>query len=206
MTVQLRATVGNGQANHPEDVATVQLLMSTHGVGEVAATGVFDPATAALVAAFQRHHLGFTDGVVGPGDITFNRMRGAADPDQLVEAQTDMMLRAMALHFSTGSTAEIGDVPLDFIRPTADGQGFAGQWIVEGSATGIYSHPRFGTWDVRGAILIAYRAVGEEASALGNPISGERAVPPGAVSWFEHGRLVFHADSGVVEQVDLTPV
>ena len=206
MTVQLRATVGDGQANHPEDVALVQLLMSTHGLGEVAATGVLDPATRALLAAFQQHHLGFTDGVVGPGDITFNRMRGAADPDPLVEARTDMTLRTLALHFSSGSTAEIGDVPLDFIRPTADGQGFAGQWIVEGGATGIYSHPRFGTWDVRGAILIAYRAIGEEGSALGNPISGERAVAPGAVSWFEHGRLVFHGDSGQVERVDLPPV
>jgi hypothetical protein len=40
--------------------------------------------------------------------------------------------------------------------------------------------------------------VGEEGSELGTPISGERRVPPGAVSWFERGSLTFSAADGSV--------
>lgn len=194
MTIQLRANVGNGQPNHREDVALVQLLLNGAGMGEVPVTAVFDQPTSLLLAAFQQHHLGFSDGVVGPGDITFLRMRGPADPDPTLEAINDMTLRAFAVHFADGSAGSLGDVPQEFVRPTADGQGFAGQWIVDGGATGMYSHPRFGTWEVKGAILLKYREIGEESSALGNPISGERTVPPHAISWFEHGRIVFSFD------------
>ncbi len=51
---------------------------------------------------------------------------------------------------------------------------------------------------MQGAILIKYREIGEEGSELGNPISGERHVPPGAVSWFERGSLTFSAADGSV--------
>lgn len=199
MTVQLRAAVGNGQANHPEDVALVQLLLNGTEFGNLPVTTVLDGPTATSIEAFQRHHFGFTDGVLSPGDIGFLRLRGAAPTGAPVtNAQQDMVLRSMAVHFADGSNAGFGEVPLDLIRATADGLGMVGQWVVDGGATGIFSHPRFGTWEVKGAILVKYRELAEESSALGNPISGERSIPPGRVSWFERGNINFDAATGDV--------
>ena len=198
MTVQLRAGVGDGQSNHPEDVALVQLLINGTDFGSVAVTAQFDAPTRAAVVAFQRHHFGFTDGVLSPGDVGFLRLRGSATGDPLLEAQRDMVLHAMVVHFAHGSTAGIGDVPLHSIRLTSDGQGRVGEWVVEDSSVAIHSHPRFGTWDVQGAILLKYGEIGEDGGELGNPIWASAMFHPAAVSWFDRGSLIFSAEDNSV--------
>lgn len=201
MTVQLRDPVGEGRPNHPEDVALVQLLLGERGELPVGVDGYWGGETLGAVQAFQVHHLGFTDGVVAPGDLTFHRLLGPPDPDPRAEGWGDLWRRALVLHRTGhGIGAGIGEVPEDYLRPTTDGLGWAAQWIVDGGAYDLYSHPRYGTWEVAGLILGRYREIGSDSSALGVPISGERAVPPGAVGWFEHGRITYDASTGTVSE------
>ncbi|MDQ3156784.1 MAG: peptidoglycan-binding protein [Actinomycetota bacterium] len=148
MAVVLRSGVGDGQPNRPEDVALVQLLLNGTPFGGLGVSGVFDGPTGAAIQAFQQHHFGFADRILSPGDIGFLRLRGSATGDPLLEAQRNMIIRAMVVHFAQGSDAAIGEVPLNLIRPAADGQGQVGAWVVGAGAASIHSHPRFGTWDV----------------------------------------------------------
>lgn len=200
MTVELRASIGTGQVNHAEDIALVQFLLGPSAPG-LAIDGKLGPATLAAIAGFQTTTFGFTDGRVDPGDITFNRLRGN-DVTTATDPVGDSVRRLVVLD-------ALGIIPLPTpppfaTRPTSDGFGTVVSW---GDAAGIievFSHTTFGTWEVVGVILARYLAMGEEASALGNPISGERKAPSGGgdrVSYFEHGRILFSAASGVATEI-----
>lgn len=195
MTVQLRAGVGEGRPNHRQDVALVQLLLNS-GLGgtPIAVDGVWGTQTRTSLDIFQLVHFGFNDGVVDPGDITFNRLRGPALP-----ADQDTLLRVEVLR-SIGDRPDIqGSAPVSS-RASADGLGVVTSWSVGDAIIFIHSHPTFGTWDVQGQIAILYQAQGEEAGPFGSPISGERDLEPGPgrVSWFERGRIEFRPATGAV--------
>jgi hypothetical protein len=200
MTIELRASVGDGgQINHKEDVALVQFFLNATNP-PVAMDGVWGPITSAALAAFQTTTFGFTDGRVDPGDITFNRLRG--DISSSTDPVEDTVRRLVVLD-------ALGIVPLPAPppfaqRPTADGFGTVVQWGNAAGVLEVFSHQTFGTWEVVGAILARYFAMGEESSALGNPISGERDAPSGGgdrVSYFEHGRILFSAATGVAIEI-----
>lgn len=199
MTVQLRAGVGNGQANNAEDVFLLQVLLNQTQFGGLALTGVFDGPTGTAVEAFQRHQFGFSDRVISPNDIGIARLRGSGGVgDPVLVAQQDMVRRARVVEAMRGFGADPENIPFEGIRATADGLGHVGRWFNGDAFMTISSHPIFGTWEVLGLIQDKFIEVGFEGSELGNPISGERLVPPGAVSWFQRGSLIFDAESVMV--------
>lgn len=200
MTIEMRASVGTGQANHAEDIALVQFLLGPSTPG-LAIDGKLGPATAAAIAAFQTATFGFTDGRVDPGDVTFNRLRGN-DVNSTTDPVEDTVRRLVVLD-ALGITPLLAPPPFA-TRPTADGFGTVVTWGNAAGAFEVFSHSTFGTWEVIGVILARYIAMGEEASALGNPISGEREAPSGGgdrVSYFEHGRILFTAATGVATEI-----
>jgi len=191
MAVELRAGVGNGRPNLRQDVALVQFLLSGTGA-DVRLDGVFGGGTAAALSAFQLSRLGFTDGFADPGDITFKLLRGDLDDGSsaVVRASILSLLGEMAIGTSAIEEA-----------PTSDGRGLASTWPHGDGIARIYSHPVWGTWEVRGLILSRYFELGDEAGEFGLPISGERehGAPGGRVSFFEHGRIEFDPAAGVTE-------
>jgi len=200
MTIELRASVGDGgQVNHKEDVALVQFFLNATNP-PIALDGVWGPITSAALAAFQMTTFGFTDGRVDPGDVTFNRLRG--DISSSTDPVEDTVRRLVVL--DALGIVTLPAPPPFAQRPTADGFGTVVQW---GNAAGIFevfSHRTFGTWEVVGAILARYLAMGEETSPLGNPISGERDAPSGGgdrVSYFEDGRILFTAATGAAAEI-----
>jgi hypothetical protein len=200
MTIEMRASVGTGQENHPEDVALVQLLLLPSAPGLVN-DGKFGPATATAIADFQTATFGFTDGRVDPGDITFNRLRGG-DISTSTDPEADTV-RRLAVLDALGVLVLPAPPPIA-TRATADGLGTVVSWTQGAGFLEVYSHLTFGTWEVRGVILARYLAMGEESSPLGNPISGERGAPSGGsdrVSYFEHGRILFTAATGVATEI-----
>jgi LGFP repeat len=201
MTIELRASVGDGgQVNHKEDVALVQFLLNATNP-PVAMDGLWGPIVSAAVAAFQTTTFGFTDGRVDPGDITFNRLRGN-DINTTTDPVGDTVRRLVVLD-ALGIVALPAPPPVA-TRPTSDGFGTVVTWPEGAGILEVFSHSTFGTWEVRGVILARYLAIGEESSALGNPISGERDAPSGGgdrVSYFEHGRILFTAATGAAAEI-----
>ncbi|MGW1887717.1 hypothetical protein [Streptomyces sp. NPDC001970] len=193
MSVQLRAGVGDGRPNHPEDVALVQLLLNGTPRAGLNIDGRWGSATRIALELFQRAQFGVADRIADPGDITFSRLRGPA-----VTFHDDALLRSFAVHHAESSGASSGSVPRDSERRTADGLGAVFDWTTTTGFAHIFSHPRWGTWEVRGVILDKYRELSEEAGELGNPISGERVVAPGRVSWFERGHIGWSESDGFV--------
>ncbi len=188
MSLEIRAGVGTGRANYRQDVATVQFFLG------VTIDGVFGPISAGALAAFQTAKFGFTDGFADPCDITFKRLRGPlTDSDSALS-------RALVLN-ALGETA-LGAAATQEVA-SADGLGLVTTWAQGDGIAKIYSHPIWGTWDVRGLILSRYLELDEERGALGMPISGERdhGNSGGRISYFEHGRIIFEPPSSVIETI-----
>jgi hypothetical protein len=194
MTIQLRAGVGDGRPNHPQDVALVQLFLNGAPAAGINADGVWGGQTRTALENFQMAQFGFSDHVVDPGDITFNRLRGPASPPA-----EDALLRILTLHV-VGELTDVQGVAPVSSRPTADGVGVVTEWDAGGGTVSVYSHPTFGTWEVYGLIGAEYDTQGADGGSFGNPISGERNLEPGPgrVSWFEHGRIEYRAATGQV--------
>jgi trimeric autotransporter adhesin len=64
----------------------------------------------------------------------------------------------------------------------------------------IYWSPGTGARSVWGSINDRYQQLGGDAGRLGLPVSDEYAVPGGARSDFQHGRLTFEAATGLVRE------
>lgn len=62
----------------------------------------------------------------------------------------------------------------------------------------IYWSPGTGAWNVQGAILARWRALGWERSYLGYPTSGELDIPGGKRSNFQRGYITWNAATGQV--------
>ena len=191
MAVELRAGVGTDRPNHKQDVALVQFFLSGTGA-TVSVDGTFGTQTSTALAAFQNAKLGFTDGVVDPGDVTFKMLRG--DFDDGSHAVIRAMVLGMLEEMQLGSSA-IEQVP------TADGKGLKTTWEEGPGIARIFSHHIWGTWEVRGAILSRYLELDEDAGPLGPPVSGERDHGfGGRISFFRRGRIEFGA-GGVSETI-----
>jgi len=188
MAVELRAGVGPGRPNKPQDVATVQLLLSVIVAGGLAVNGKFGGETSAAIAFFQTAKLGFTDGFMDPGDITFKMLRAnLGDSDSAA-------VRAAVL--TALEDPVLGPSAIDEAQ-SADGQGLVTTWQDGEGIAKIYSHRSWGTWEVRGLILSRYLELQEDGGELGFPISGERDHGVGGrISFFVHGRIEFDPQTG----------
>jgi hypothetical protein len=100
MTTKISAPVGPGKKNVAADVLVVQTLLNRHAawlkpLDAPKPTGVFDPATAAAIVAFQTEPgaLAHPDGIVSPKGFTLRRL-----DEQLIEPPHHRIFALLCWH------------------------------------------------------------------------------------------------------------
>ncbi|WP_329342912.1 DUF4347 domain-containing protein [Streptomyces sp. NBC_00663] len=79
---ELSGSVGEGGVNAGDDVFTVQMLLNQVGPGAggpnppLQVDGLVGPKTNGAIRGFQQTRLGFQDGLVEPGQVTFRTLKG----------------------------------------------------------------------------------------------------------------------------------
>ena len=82
-----------------------------------------------------------------------------------------------------------------------DGVGRYNHFSGTSAGSSIYWSPTTGAHEVYGAIRAQWAALGWERSRLGYPTSGEYGITGGRRNDFQHGSILWHADSGRTEVI-----
>lgn len=94
-----------------------------------------------------------------------------------------------------GSSGSVLGLPVDEEHRTHDKRGYYQDF--QGGR--LYWSPQGGAHWVRGTILDKYKALGYSSGKLGWPTSNEQRTKTGAVSYFEHGRIQWTANTNTAK-------
>ena len=186
----IAGSVGENGLNRATDVALIQVLLATlpseaGGSNLMSWDGVYGDITKTAILRFEQVQQLVQDGIVQPNDFTIKRL--AAVYARTTPQASPLDVKEWSLD-GPWAYSDIGTMTGE--RAGSDGVGTVRSY----PHYVFYYHPELGAFETHGLIGAKYWDMGGEASALGYPISDERALAGGGrVSYFQYGSITWTA-------------
>jgi peptidoglycan hydrolase-like protein with peptidoglycan-binding domain len=125
MIVHIKASVGSGGTNRPDDVGVVQTLLNNAQHARLSVDKRCGPKTVSAIINFQKTFLSHPDGLVDPGGTTWRRLPGGAGSPFIQLPGLDSLgyysYSQVSRQFGTSVTIEtLKDIAGQFKRNSAD--------------------------------------------------------------------------------------